>query len=253
MNARSSHAVCSSVMPGPDRGDHHLAVAGGGQAAPADGHLVVAQQGQRGAVVVAQRELAPVAGQRGDRPQRGPAAQRPEQVGELLGQVGMTHQLDPVLGQQRLPVGRGQVPLAAAVQHPVGQQHPGADQPVVGGVQQSDVDRVRGVVAGAGHQVVQPEVGVDQPRRRGAVGQVVEPLARRPGPEDAAGRAAGRAATLPLVAAVRRRRERAWPPLPLSRLPLAMSESSHLTAHRRTRLDADVDTGCGHLDTRCIT
>jgi hypothetical protein len=70
-----------------------------GQTAAAYRHLVVAQQRQRGSCVVSQRKLTSIAGECSNRSQRRPAAQRPDHVGQLFREIGVTHQLDAILGQ----------------------------------------------------------------------------------------------------------------------------------------------------------
>ena len=167
------------VEAGADRGHHHLAVAGGGQSVAAHRDLVVAEQGHRLSVGVAQGELTTLAAQGGDRRQRGTTAERADQLGQLVGQLALPHRDDQLLGQQRAPVGRAEVPLTPAVQHPVGQQHAGTDQPVVGRIQQGEVDVVAGVVAGTGHQRRQSQVGSDRTGHLRAVGHVEQPLTER--------------------------------------------------------------------------
>ena len=107
----------------------------------------------------------------------------------------MPHQLDPVLGQQRLPVRGREVPLATPVQHPMSKQDTRSDQPVIGRVQQRDRDLVRGIVADSGHQMMQTKIRIDQARRRRAVRHVVVALTHGTAAGPLGGGAAGRAAT----------------------------------------------------------
>ena len=72
-------------------------------------------------VRVAPRYSAPIASQRPTGPRGGRAAPRPDHVGQLVGKIGMAHQLDPIYWQQRLPIRCSDVPLAAPIEHPMGQ------------------------------------------------------------------------------------------------------------------------------------
>ena len=72
----------------------------------------------------------------------------------------MTHGLDPVLGQQRLPFRGGEEPLTATVQHAMGEQNPRPGQPVVRCVEQGHINLVGGVVPGPGDEVVQTDSGL---------------------------------------------------------------------------------------------
>ena len=125
-------------------GEGGFPVAGRRHASAAHRDPFVADASQ-GTVGSPQEILDPLAFQRGHRPEHGAARQRPGEVGELLGQLGGgVDGHDPFGGQVGHPSGRGQVPVPHPTEHPVCQHHPGAQQPVVGGVQDGHVDAVAG-------------------------------------------------------------------------------------------------------------
>ena len=143
-------------------GEGGFPVAGRRHASAAHRDPFVADASQ-GTVGSPQEVLDPLAFQRGHRPEHSAAHQRPGEVGELLGQLGGgVDGHDPFGGQVGHPSGRGQVPVPHPTEHPVCQYHPGAQQPVVGGVQDGHVDAVAG--RAALHQPGDPD-GVRQQGR----------------------------------------------------------------------------------------